>query len=98
MVIRGRVETFPSDAFTQYYTMAVQILYYYDYMLTFPDEVLFPPYPFYKSSPLYRSRTPGRGERRGVSLRIHPVRSVLTELVFWVFIFVNRARSTPSSF
>ena len=47
MVIRDRIETFPGDAFTQYYTTAVQILYYYDYILTLPDEVPFTTYPFY---------------------------------------------------
>ena len=38
--IRARLETFPGDTLAQYYTMATQALYYYDYFLTLPDEVL----------------------------------------------------------
>jgi len=38
--IRGRVEAFPGDTLAQYYTMATQALYYYDYFLTLLDEVL----------------------------------------------------------
>ncbi|KAF9645642.1 hypothetical protein BDM02DRAFT_3189541 [Thelephora ganbajun] len=33
----------------RYYTMAMQMVYYYDYFLTLPDEVLFALYPFYDS-------------------------------------------------
>jgi len=35
-----QVETFIGDTPAQYYTMATQALYYYDYFLTLPDEVL----------------------------------------------------------
>ena len=45
MGIRDRAEIFTGDAFTQYYTRAIQFLYYYDYLLTLPDEVPFAPYP-----------------------------------------------------
>lgn len=47
MEIRVRTKTAPSDPFVQYYSIAVQVLYYYDYFLTLSDEVLFillPPY------------------------------------------------------
>ena len=30
----------PGDLFRQYYTMAIRVVYYYDYFLTLPDEVL----------------------------------------------------------
>ena len=40
------IRSFPSDAFVQYYTVAMQILCYYDYILTLPDEVPFIPYHF----------------------------------------------------
>ena len=46
MGVHDQVKTITSDAFTQYYTMATQMLYYYDYILTLPDEVLFTPCPF----------------------------------------------------
>ena len=32
---------FQNNAFAQYYTRAMQFLYYYDYLLTLPDEVPF---------------------------------------------------------
>ena len=35
------IRRFPSDAFVQYFTVAIQILCYYDYILTLPDEVPF---------------------------------------------------------
>ena len=41
MWLWDRVNTFHGDAFTQYYAMATQVLYYYDYLLTLPDEVPF---------------------------------------------------------
>jgi len=47
MEIRVRVEAAPSDPFTQYYLTATQVLYYYDYLLMFPDEVLSTLYLFY---------------------------------------------------
>jgi len=31
----------------RYYTMALQMVYYYDYLLTLPDEVLLTLYPLY---------------------------------------------------
>ena len=40
--------SFPSDAFPQYYAVAIQSLCYYDYLLTLPDEVLFTRYQCYK--------------------------------------------------
>ena len=67
MGILDRVKTFPGNTFIQYYTTAIQILYYYDYLLTLPDEVLSTPYPLTVLSPLCRSSTPGKGEKRGVS-------------------------------
>jgi len=47
--------------------MATQVLYYYDYFLTLPDEVLFILYLFYTLSPLYRLNMPGKERKRGVS-------------------------------
>jgi len=41
MEVRVRVETALSNPSTQYYVMATQVIYYYDYFLTLPDEVLF---------------------------------------------------------
>jgi len=38
--ICGRTKTSSGDAFAQYYTVALRVLYYYDYILTLPDEVL----------------------------------------------------------
>ena len=37
----------PNDTFVQFYTLAIQFLCYYDYLLTFPDEVPFIPYNIY---------------------------------------------------
>lgn len=48
MEIRVRAEAAPSDPFTQYYSMATQALYYYDYFLTLSDEVPSTPHLFYK--------------------------------------------------
>jgi len=79
MGVRNRVETFPGDAFAQYYTKGVQILYYYDYVLTLPDEVKYA----------------WTGRKTWSESVAHLVLSVLTEPVFWVFIFVNWARSDP---
>ena len=49
MEIRVRAEAAPNDPFTQYYSMATQALYYYDYFLTLSDEVPSTPHLFYKS-------------------------------------------------
>jgi len=87
--ICDRIKTSSSDAFAQYYTAALQVLYYYDYLLTLPDEVLFTLYPLTNLSPLRRSSMPGRGEKRGVSPQARFVLSALTVPVFWVFILVN---------
>lgn len=99
MGIRDRVEAFPGDTFTQYFTTAIQILYYYDYLLTLPDEVPFANHPVLAIlSPLGRSSTLGKGEKRGVSPGVRFVLSVLTESVFWLFILVNLFASTLNPF
>jgi len=58
---------YPANAFSQYYTTVMQVLYFYDYLLTLPDEVWFTLYLLIVLSLLRRSSTPGRGEKRGVS-------------------------------
>jgi len=67
MGICDRIKTSSGDAFAQHYTGAMQVLYYYDYLLTLPDEVLFTQNSHTILSSLCRSSTPGRGEKRGVS-------------------------------
>ena len=48
------IRSFSGNPFAQYYMMAIQILCYYDYLLTLPDEVLATPYRCCNFSPLYQ--------------------------------------------
>ena len=99
MGICNPVETFPGDDFAQYYTTAIQILYYYDYLLTLPDEVLFTLYLLTAFSPSRRSSTHGEEEKHGVSLWFRPLHANCADRISLLALHArNVARLDSKSF
>jgi len=97
MEIRVQVEAVPSNPFTQYYSMATQALYYYDYFLTLPDEVLSTPYLFYNFFIVIQVKYAWNGRKTWGEFVCRLALFILTRPVFVVFLFVSRLASALSA-
>lgn len=97
MEVRVRVDAL-SNSSAQYYVMATQVIYYYDYFLTLPDEVLFTSYPFRNLFTVVQIRYAWTGRKTWGEPACNLALSILTRPVFFVFFLVGRISSTLNPF